>query len=132
MPPSSHHDTDEIDRWIAACLEGDQQAWSAIVRRYWRKAFNVAYTFVGRHEEAEDLTQEIFLRVYKALGTFDRRANFQTWLISISRNLCIDHYRKVRRERETVDRYSFDRCLNDDSHRSCRWFRCGGGGRCCC
>lgn len=66
--------------------------------------FNVAYTFVGRHDEAEDLTQEIFLKVYKALGTFDRRANFQTWLISVSRNLCIDHYRKVRRERETIDR----------------------------
>ena len=66
--------------------------------------FNVAYKFVGKHDEAEDLTQEIFLRVFKALGTFDRRANFQTWLISISRNLCIDHYRSVRKERETVDR----------------------------
>ncbi len=104
MPTKSHPDADETDRLIAACLSGDQKAWDAIVRRYWRKAFNVAYTFVGRHEEAEDLTQEIFLKVYKALGTFDRRANFQTWLVSISRNLCIDHYRKVRREREIVDR----------------------------
>ena len=104
MPTKSPPDADETDRLIAACLSGDQKAWDTIVRRYWRKAFNVAYTFVGRHEEAEDLTQEIFLKVYKALGTFDRRANFQTWLVSISRNLCIDHYRKVRRERETVDR----------------------------
>ena len=53
---------------------------------------------------AEDLTQEIFLKIFKALGTFDRRANFQTWLISVSRNLCIDHYRSVRKEREIVDR----------------------------
>lgn len=89
---------------IEACLRGDQHAWDAIVRRYWRRVFNIAYKFVGRHEEAEDLSQEVFLKLYKALGTFDRRANFQTWLTSISRNLCIDHYRSVRRERELVDR----------------------------
>ena len=65
--------------------------------------FNVAYKFVGRHEEAEDLTQDIFLKVFKSLGTFDRRANFQTWLISVSRNLCIDHYRSVRQERQAID-----------------------------
>ena len=59
---------------------------------------------MGRHDEAEDLTQDIFLKVFKSLATFDRRANFQTWLISVSRNLCIDHYRSVRKERETIDR----------------------------
>ena len=58
----------------------------------------------GRHDEAEDLTQDIFLKIFKSLDTFDRRANFQTWLISVSRNLCIDHYRSVRKERETIDR----------------------------
>ena len=58
----------------------------------------------GKHEEAEDLTQDIFLKIFKSLDTFDRRANFQTWLISVSRNLCIDHYRSVRKERETIDR----------------------------
>ena len=92
------------DQLIQACLEGDQQAWETIVQKYWRRVFNVAYKFVGKHDEAEDLSQDIFLKIYKALATFDRRANFQTWLISISRNLCIDHYRSVRKERETVDR----------------------------
>jgi len=53
---------------------------------------------------AEDLTQDVFLKLYKSLDTFDRRANFQTWLISVSRNLCIDHYRSVRKERETISR----------------------------
>ncbi len=94
----------EIDDLIARCLDGDQQAWAEIVRRHWRKVFNVAYKFVGRHDEAEDLTQEIFLKIFRALHTFDRRANFQTWLVSISRNLCIDHYRSVRKERETIAR----------------------------
>src|SRR5882672_2071258 len=96
--------TREIEALIQRCLQGDELAWEAIVKQYRRKVFNVAYKFVGRHEEAEDLTQDIFLKIFKSLNTFDRRANFQTWLISISRNLCIDHYRSVRKERETIDR----------------------------
>jgi RNA polymerase sigma-70 factor (ECF subfamily) len=93
-----------IDELIERCLAGDQQAWDSIVRQHWRKVFNVAYKFVGKHDEAEDLTQDIFFKIFKSLQTFDRRANFQTWLISVSRNLCIDHYRSVRKERETIDR----------------------------
>ena len=89
---------------IQRCLRGDQLAWEQIVRQHWRKVFNVAYKFVGKHDQAEDLTQDIFLKIFKSLDTFDRRANFQTWLISVSRNLCIDHYRSVRKERETIDR----------------------------
>ena len=92
------------DSLIEQCLAGDQLAWEQIVRQNWRKVFNVAYKFVGRHDEAEDLTQDIFLKIFKALRTFDRRANFQTWIISISRNLCIDHYRSVRKERQTIAR----------------------------
>ncbi|MCX6546305.1 MAG: sigma-70 family RNA polymerase sigma factor [Acidobacteria bacterium] len=94
----------ESDALIERCLQGDQSAWEAVVRQYWRRVFNVAYKFVGRHDEAEDLTQDVFLKVFRSLATFDRRANFQTWLISVSRNLCIDHYRSVRKERETIDR----------------------------
>src|SRR5262245_62286864 len=101
MPSDS---PDIIESLIQRCLNGDQVAWEQIVRQYWRKVFNVAYKFVGKHDEAEDLTQDIFLKIFKSLDTFDRRANFQTWLISISRNLCIDHYRSVRKERETIDR----------------------------
>jgi len=92
------------DSLIEQCLTGDQAAWELIVRQNWRKVFNVAYKFVGRHDEAEDLTQDIFLKIFKALASFDRRANFQTWIISISRNLCIDHYRSVRKERQTIAR----------------------------
>jgi RNA polymerase sigma-70 factor (ECF subfamily) len=98
QPPS------EIDALIERCLSGDQDAWGQIVRQHWRKVFNVAYKFTGKHDEAEDLTQDIFVKIFRSLHTFDRRANFQTWLISISRNLCIDHYRSVRKERETISR----------------------------
>jgi RNA polymerase sigma-70 factor (ECF subfamily) len=92
------------DVLIERCLQGDQHAWEIIVRQHWRKVFNVAYKFVGRHDAAEDLAQDIFLKIFRSLDTFDRRANFQTWLISVSRNLCIDHYRSVRKERQTIDR----------------------------
>src|SRR6476660_2368101 len=92
------------DSLIEQCLAGDQLAWEQIVRQYWRKVFNVAYKFVGKHDEAEDLTQDIFLQIFKSLTTFDRRANFQTWLISSRRTLCSDPYRSVRKGRETLGR----------------------------
>lgn len=104
MPDPSPNPTEAIDALIASCLGGDQIAWEEIVRQHRRKVFNIAYKFTGRHDEAEDLTQDIFLKIFKSLHTFDRRANFQTWLVSVSRNLCIDHYRSVRKERETIDR----------------------------
>ncbi len=104
MPVPSPAPTEAIDTLIASCLSGDQTAWEEIVRQHRRKVFNIAYKFTGRHDEAEDLTQDVFLRLFKSLHTFDRRANFQTWLVSVSRNLCIDHYRSVRKERETIDR----------------------------
>ena len=104
FPVPAAASSDEIESLIQRCLHGDQRAWELIVRQYWRKVFNIAYKFVGKHDEAEDLTQDIFMKIFKSLSTFDRRANFQTWLISVSRNLCIDHYRSVRKERETIDR----------------------------
>ena len=104
MPDPSPASTDAIDALIQRCLAGDQAAWESIVRQHWRRVFNIAYKFTGRHDEAEDLTQDVFLKIFKSLKTFDRRANFQTWLVSVSRNLCIDHYRSVRKERETIDR----------------------------
>ena len=104
LASSASQPPEATEQLIEGCLKGDQHAWNLIVARYRRKVFNVAYKFVGRHDLAEDLTQDVFLKIFKALGTFDQRANFQTWLISVSRNLCIDHYRSVRKEREMVDR----------------------------
>lgn len=82
-----------------------EAAWEEIVRRYRRRVFGVAYKFTGKYEEAEDLAQEIFLRVFRSLDRFDREADLGTWLYSVSRNHCIDRYRSGRREREAlVDR----------------------------
>ena len=85
---------------VQRCLDGDPTAWDVLVRTYWRRVFNIAYKFVARFDEAEDLTQEIFVKLFRALGTYDRRASFETWLTRVSRNLCIDRYRRRRREAE--------------------------------
>lgn len=102
-PPS---DADLIER----CLRKDDSAWEAIVARFRRKVFHIAYKFTGRFEEAEDLTQEIFLKVYRSLEKFHRDADFSTWLSSVARNYCIDHYRASKREREVLvdDLLAFD------------------------
>src|SRR5918996_1433443 len=73
------------DSLIEQCLSGDQAAWELIVRQNWRKVFNVAYKFVGKHDEAEDLTQDIFLKIFKALATFDRRGQVTAVMISTRR-----------------------------------------------
>ena len=83
---------------------GDQAAWERIVRLHWRRVFNVACSSSARTTRPKISRRTSSSRCSKSLETFDRRANFQTWLISVSRNLCIDHYRSVRKERETIDR----------------------------
>jgi len=72
--------------------------------------FHIAYKFTGRHDDAEDLTQEIFLKVFRSLEKFNRDADFSTWLSSVARNYCIDHYRASKREKEVLveDLVAFD------------------------
>ena len=94
-------DRELIERCLAKGPD-TEQAWEEIVRRYRRKVFGIAYKFTGRYEESQDLSQEIFLRIFRSLEKFDRNADFGTWLYSVSRNHCIDHYRSGRREREMV------------------------------
>jgi len=87
---------------IERCLNRDESAWEQIIQRYRRKVFGIAYKFTGRFEEAEDLTQEVFLKVYKALESYKKEQDFSWWLVSISRNACIDYYRSVKRERKVL------------------------------
>jgi RNA polymerase sigma-70 factor (ECF subfamily) len=103
-PPAS--DAELIER----CLRDDSAAWEAIVQRYRRKVFHISYKFTGKYDDAEDLTQEIFLKVIRSLDKFHRDADFSTWLSSVARNYCIDRYRANRREREVLveDLLAFD------------------------
>jgi RNA polymerase sigma-70 factor (ECF subfamily) len=108
-PRGSANPTDValIDR----CLANDPAAWEEIVLRFRRKVFHIAYKFTGKHDAAEDLTQEIFLKVFKSLDKFHRDADFSTWLSSVARHYCIDNYRANKRERELLvdDLIAFDR-----------------------
>jgi RNA polymerase sigma-70 factor (ECF subfamily) len=99
-------DADLIER----CLRKDNAAWEQVVLRYRRRVFHIAYKFTGKHDDAEDLTQEIFLKVFKSLDKFNQSADFSTWLGSVARNYCIDHYRASKREREVLvdDLVAFD------------------------
>lgn len=87
---------------IERCLNHDEAAWEQIISRYKKKVFGIAYKFTGRFEEAEDLTQEVFFKVYKALLSYKKEQDFSWWLVSISRNACIDYYRSVKRERKIL------------------------------
>jgi RNA polymerase sigma-70 factor (ECF subfamily) len=87
---------------IERALRKENSAWDQLVARFRRKVFHIAYKFTGKHDEAEDLSQEIFLKLFRSLDKFNRDADFSTWLSSVARNYCIDHYRAGKREREVV------------------------------
>lgn len=78
---------------------GHEDAWGQLVDTYGSRLFNVAFQFCGSREEAEDLTQEIFVRLYLGLRTYRGEVPLIGWALRLSRNLCIDHYRRTRRER---------------------------------
>jgi RNA polymerase sigma-70 factor (ECF subfamily) len=87
---------------VERCLSGDDAAWETIVTTYTRRIYNVAYRYTGRRDEAEDLTQEIFIRVYQNLKAYRPDAgSFQNWVLKVGRNLIIDHYRQTRRFRQS-------------------------------
>ena len=83
---------------VLRCRQGDQQAWSEIVRQFSRRIYNLAYRFTSSHSAAEDLTQEVFIRVYRSLDQYDSHlGDLANWLMRLARNLVIDDYRKRQR-----------------------------------
>jgi RNA polymerase sigma factor (sigma-70 family) len=85
---------------VPRCRAGDEVAWRELVTRHTRKVFGLAYRFTGRVDEAEDLTQEVFVKVYQTLGRYrDGDGPFGGWLTAVARNHVIDHYRRGRQER---------------------------------
>jgi RNA polymerase sigma-70 factor, ECF subfamily len=87
---------------VERCLSGDDTAWEGLVRTHTRRVYGLCYRFTGRDSDAQDLTQDVFLRVFKALGGFrSTEGSFATWLTRLTRNLLIDHYRRTRNERAT-------------------------------
>jgi RNA polymerase sigma-70 factor (ECF subfamily) len=81
---------------IARTRAGDRQAFVELTRLYQKKVFVLTYSFFRNKEDALDLVQETFLRLFEKLETFEEGRNFEAWLLHIAKNLCIDHYRKHR------------------------------------
>lgn len=89
---------------LERCRRGDEAAWRELLTRHSRKVFGLCYRFAGRVDEAEDLTQEVFLRVYQNLDRYRSGAGaFSTWLMTVARNHAIDHYRRRREECQRRD-----------------------------
>jgi RNA polymerase sigma-70 factor (ECF subfamily) len=86
-------------RWIDAAIQGDHVAFAQLVERYKAPVHSLAYRMLHNASDAEDAAQEIFVRAYTKLATFDRTRKFSTWLLSIASNYCID---VLRRRRATV------------------------------
>lgn len=93
---------DETNALIRRCIQGDGHAWQQIVESQHRRVYSLCYRFTGSADDAEDLTQEVFLKVYRNLKTFDlERGSFQSWLTALTRNLLVDHFRRTRAEQTT-------------------------------
>ena len=90
-------DRDEERRIIAQVCAGDANAFEALVVAYQKQVYNLALRTVGNEEDAADMTQEVFLRAYRALGTFRGESKFSVWLYRLTTNVCIDFLRSRRR-----------------------------------
>jgi len=84
---------------VARCRQGEDEAWRELVDLFGQKIYSVAYHFTLKREDAEELAQEIFLKIFENLHRYDGSFPLTAWIVSLSRNLCIDRYRRRKREK---------------------------------
>jgi RNA polymerase sigma-70 factor, ECF subfamily len=95
-------DIQAVNALVRRCVSGDAAAWQEIVQQYHRRIYNICYRFSGSAEDASDLAQEVFIKMYRTLSTYDTsRASFMTWVTTVTRNLLVDHFRKGKYDRIT-------------------------------
>ena len=94
----------EID-WsqiVRRCMDGDSGAWAELVREHHRRVYGLCYRFTGSTADAEDLTQDVFLKIYSNLSSFDTgRGSLQVWITTMTRNLLVDNFRRTKNQRAT-------------------------------
>jgi RNA polymerase sigma-70 factor, ECF subfamily len=87
---------------VRRCVAGDAAAWEEIVQRYHRRIYNICYRFAGTSDDAQDLTQEVFIKMHRTLATYDPdKGALMTWVTTMTRNLLVDHFRRTRQDRMT-------------------------------
>ncbi len=89
-------DAINLSTLLERCIRGDELAWEALVRRFQARIYGVAFHYVGDAEDARDLAQEVFVRVYQNLAICPDEARFLPWVLRITRNACIDHLRRKK------------------------------------
>jgi RNA polymerase sigma-70 factor, ECF subfamily len=96
------HRLDAEAQLIARCLSGEQGAWEELVQLHTKRVYSICYRFTGSDGEAQDLTQDVFLRVFRTLASFrSGEGSFGVWLTRLTRNLLVDHYRRTKHDRAT-------------------------------
>ncbi len=86
----------ELAQLLELCRKGDALAWEALVRRFQSRVYGLAFHYVRDREEARDLAQEVFVRIYQRLGTYREDDSFLPWMLRVARNVCIDHLRRMK------------------------------------
>jgi len=90
----------QISLVIERCLAGEPEAWEEIVRTHNRRIYNICYRFTGSPDDAEDVTQEVFIKIYRTLQSYDsQKGAFTTWITTVTRNLLVDNYRRNKMDR---------------------------------
>ena len=89
-------------QFVRRCMEGDSGAWAEMVRTHQKRVYGLCYRFTGNAADAEDLTQDVFLKIYSNLGSFDpARGSLTVWVTTMTRNLLVDNFRRTRNQRAT-------------------------------
>jgi RNA polymerase sigma-70 factor (ECF subfamily) len=92
-----------VSQWVSAAINGDQEAFAELLYTFQDAVYNLCYRLLGERTEAEDATQEAFLKAYYHLGRYDHERSFKTWILSIASNHCIDRLRKRRMSYVSID-----------------------------
>jgi len=110
--PEQQAEQDALVVLVAQCMAGDQRAWNQMVSGQHKRVYAICYRFTGDATEAEDITQDVFLKVYRNLSSFDpEKGAFQTWITTLTRNMLVDNYRRTKLDRATD---SMDVSLSSD------------------
>lgn len=108
-------DSNRDNLLIEQCLKGQQSSFSELIDEYKNMVFSLSYKMTNSLEDAEDISQEVFIRVYKSLYNFNPNYKFSTWLYQMTLNLCRDRFRKGK-----IPSVSLDTPLNKDDQKDLR------------
>lgn len=98
--PEQEAAQEAVAKLVRQCMAGDSHAWQQLVAVQHKRIYAICYRFTGSSTDAEDLTQEVFLKLYRNLASFDvQKGSFQTWITTLARNLLVDHFRRTRIDR---------------------------------